>query len=158
MADATSDLGETLNDLFATIEARKGADPKASYTASLLAAGRARCARKFGEEAIETVIAGTQGDKTALAEEAADALYHLLVLLAANDLTPGGARSRPNPSRLRCAAASPARAPISPSKFAGSGGPRGLQARNGLTICPSTRVASLRPADQREIGAVHKDA
>jgi len=88
VADATHDLGETLRDLFATIEARRGADPKTSYTASLFAAGRARCAKKFGEEAVETVIAGAQGDKAGLAEEAADALYHLLVLLAVNDVTP----------------------------------------------------------------------
>lgn len=83
------DLGAKLAELFAVIEARKGADPEASYTAALLAAGRARCAQKFGEEAVETVIAAARNDGKALAEEAADALYHLLVLLAACEITPG---------------------------------------------------------------------
>lgn len=89
MTETKRDLGEILKELFAVIEARKGADPNASYTASLLSAGRERCAKKFGEEAVEAVIAGTQGDKKALAEEAGDTLYHLLVLLAANGLAPG---------------------------------------------------------------------
>ncbi len=78
-----NDLGATLSRLAATIEARKGAPADQSYTASLLAGGVARCAKKFGEEATETVIAAASGDARALAHEAADALYHLLVLLAA---------------------------------------------------------------------------
>jgi phosphoribosyl-ATP pyrophosphohydrolase len=89
MQGSTRDLGAALNELAAVIDARKGADPKASYTASLFAAGRERCARKFGEEAVEAVIAGATGDGKALAEEAGDALYHLLILLAANDVAPG---------------------------------------------------------------------
>lgn len=78
-----SDLGAVLGRLAATIEARRGASAESSYTASLLAGGAAKCAKKFGEEAIETVIAAASGDPGALAHEAADALYHLLVLLAA---------------------------------------------------------------------------
>jgi len=88
MPAKANDLGAVLDELFATIEARRGADPKSSYTASLLAAGPARCAKKFGEEAVEAVIAAVEGDKAALTEEAADTLYHLLVLLAAKGVTP----------------------------------------------------------------------
>jgi phosphoribosyl-ATP pyrophosphohydrolase len=77
-----------LDRLFATIAARKGADPKTSYTAQLLAAGVETCAKKFGEEAVETVIAGVAQGPKALAAESADALYHLLVLWAAAGITP----------------------------------------------------------------------
>ena len=78
---------EILARLAATIEARKGADPASSYTAKLLAGGRALAAKKFGEEAIETVIAAVQGDKEALAAESADVIYHWLVLLAASGVS-----------------------------------------------------------------------
>ena len=81
-------MSDTLDKLYATIAARKGADPSQSYTAKLLAAGVEKCARKFGEEAIETVIAAIQRDKTELAKESADALYHLMVLWAASGITP----------------------------------------------------------------------
>ncbi|MEM9495759.1 MAG: phosphoribosyl-ATP diphosphatase [Pseudomonadota bacterium] len=84
----TDTLGEVLSRLYAVIESRRGDDPKSSYTASLLTAGGERCAKKFGEEAVETVIAGAAGDKSALREEAADALFHLLVLLASRGVTP----------------------------------------------------------------------
>ena len=76
-------LGAELDRLAAVIASRKSADPATSYTASLLGAGTARCAKKFGEEAVETVVAAASGDQSALAAEAADALYHLLVLLEA---------------------------------------------------------------------------
>jgi phosphoribosyl-ATP pyrophosphohydrolase len=82
-----SDLSETLDRLAATISARKGADPAASYTAKLLSDGPERCARKFGEEAVETVIAAVSGDKDATASESADVLYHLLVLLASTGVS-----------------------------------------------------------------------
>ena len=78
-----SRFADVIARLQATIEARKGADPASSYTAKLLAGGPALAAKKFGEEAIETVIAAVQGDADALAAESADALYHWLVLLAA---------------------------------------------------------------------------
>ncbi|MBB4659974.1 phosphoribosyl-ATP diphosphatase [Parvularcula dongshanensis] len=81
-----SGIGETLDALMATVEARKGTDPKESYTASLLSAGRERCAKKLGEEAVEAALAGALGQKDELAAEAADVLYHLAVLLAANEI------------------------------------------------------------------------
>ena len=77
-----------LDRLFATILSRKGADAKSSYTAKLLQDGRAACAKKLGEEAVETVIASTGADKAALAHESADLLYHLMVLWAACELKP----------------------------------------------------------------------
>ncbi|MCB4379350.1 phosphoribosyl-ATP diphosphatase [Synechococcus sp. MU1644] len=79
----------TLEDLFATIEARKGADPESSWTAKLLAKGPEKCAEKFGEEAVEAIIEAVKDDKAALTSEAADVLYHLLVMLAARDVVLG---------------------------------------------------------------------
>jgi len=81
-------MSDALDKLFATIASRKGADAGTSYTAKLLAAGVEKCAKKFGEEATETVIAAIQKDKTELAKESADVLYHLLVLWAAGGITP----------------------------------------------------------------------
>ncbi len=75
-----------LQDLAATIEARKGADPDSSWTAKLLAKGPEKCAEKFGEEAIEAIIEAVRGDSARLTAEAADVLYHLLVMLAARDV------------------------------------------------------------------------
>ncbi len=72
---------DTLSRLAATIRARRSESADGSYTRQLLDAGPERCARKFGEEAIETVIAGLGQDNEALRAEAADLLYHLLVLL-----------------------------------------------------------------------------
>jgi len=77
----------TLDDLFATIEARKSADPDSSWTAKLLAKGPEKCAEKFGEEAVEAIIEAVKGDRDALTNEAADVLYHLLVMLAARDVS-----------------------------------------------------------------------
>jgi phosphoribosyl-ATP pyrophosphohydrolase len=73
--------------LAATIEARKGADPEASWTAKLLAKGPEKCAEKFGEEAIEAVIEAVKGDRARLTSEAADVLFHLLVMCAARDVS-----------------------------------------------------------------------
>ncbi|MEI2687089.1 MAG: phosphoribosyl-ATP diphosphatase [Cypionkella sp.] len=73
--------------LAATIESRKSADPKSSWTAKLLAKGPEKCAEKFGEEAIETIIEAVKGDRPRLICEAADTLYHLLVMLAARNVT-----------------------------------------------------------------------
>lgn len=81
-------MSDSLDKLFATIAARKGADASQSYTAKLLAAGVEKCAKKFGEEATEAVIAAIQKDKTELAKESADVLYHLAVLWAASGITP----------------------------------------------------------------------
>ena len=76
----------TLDDLYATITARKNADPSSSWTAQLLAKGPEKCAEKFGEEAIEAIIEAVKGDRAALTSEAADVLYHLLVMLASRDV------------------------------------------------------------------------
>jgi phosphoribosyl-ATP pyrophosphohydrolase len=76
-------MPDVLTRLAATIAARAGADPAASHTARLLAKGPAKCAEKFGEEAVEAIVAATLGDRAALTAEAADALYHLQVMLAA---------------------------------------------------------------------------
>src|ERR1700743_197003 len=81
-------MSDAIDRLFATIASRKGGDPGQSYTAKLLSAGVEKCAKKFGEEAVETVIAAIQRDKTELAKESADVLYHLLVLWAASGITP----------------------------------------------------------------------
>lgn len=75
-----------LDALWATIEARRGADPGSSWTAALLAKGPEHCARKMGEEAVEAVIEAVRGDRDALRAEAADLIYHLLVTLAARDV------------------------------------------------------------------------
>jgi phosphoribosyl-ATP pyrophosphohydrolase len=76
-----------LTRLAATIAARKSADPESSWTAKLLAKGPEKCAEKFGEEAIEAIIEAIKGDRAKLTAEAADVLYHLLVMLAARDVT-----------------------------------------------------------------------
>ncbi|MGJ8544945.1 MAG: phosphoribosyl-ATP diphosphatase [Sulfitobacter sp.] len=76
----------TLDALYNTILTRKSADPSSSWTAQLLAKGPEKCAEKFGEEAIEAIIEAVKGDTKALTSEAADVLYHLLVMLAARDV------------------------------------------------------------------------
>ena len=76
----------TLETLAATIAARRGADPEASWTAKLLARGPEKCAQKFGEEAVEAIVEAVRGDRERLTAEAADALYHLLVMLVARDV------------------------------------------------------------------------
>jgi len=77
-----------IDRLFARIAARRNEDPNTSYTAKLLAQGRLKCAKKLGEEAVETSLAAVAQDKQALANESADLLYHLLVLWAACELSP----------------------------------------------------------------------
>ncbi|MBN9026489.1 phosphoribosyl-ATP diphosphatase [Kaistia sp. MMO-174] len=76
----------TLSDLAAIIRNRAHSGDPGSYTAKLVAKGPSRCAKKFGEEAVEAVIAATEGNKAELTAEAADVLYHLLVMLEASDL------------------------------------------------------------------------
>jgi len=71
----------TLERLAALIRSRRSDSTQKSYTAQLLTAGTERCAKKFGEEAVETVIAAVSGDKQALVSESADLLYHWLVVL-----------------------------------------------------------------------------
>jgi phosphoribosyl-ATP pyrophosphohydrolase len=77
----------SLDRLAATIAARRGADPDTSWTARLLAKGPEKCAEKFGEEAVEAIIEAVKGDAARLTAEAADVLYHLLVMCAARDVT-----------------------------------------------------------------------
>jgi len=79
----------SLAALAATIAARKGADPESSWTARLLSQGPEKCAEKFGEEAIEAIVEAVRNDPEALTREAADVLYHLLVMLASRDITLG---------------------------------------------------------------------
>lgn len=76
-----------LDRLARTIASRSDADPETSWTAKLLAAGPEKAAEKFGEEAVEAVIEAVRGDRERLAAEAADVLYHLLVMLAARNVT-----------------------------------------------------------------------
>lgn len=78
-----------LERLFTVIDARRGSDPDTSYTARLFAEGRARIARKTGEEALEVVIAALSEGKEKVTAESADLLYHLLVLWADADVKPG---------------------------------------------------------------------
>lgn len=71
-----------LQRLAATVEARRGADPESSWTARLLSLGPEKCAEKFGEEAVEAIIEAVRGNRERLTAEAADVLYHLIVMLA----------------------------------------------------------------------------
>lgn len=77
----------TLERLADTIEVRKAAPAETSWTAKLLSQGPEKCAEKFGEEAVEAIVEAVKGDKAALTSEAADVLYHLLVMLAARDVS-----------------------------------------------------------------------
>ncbi|NVJ94366.1 MULTISPECIES: phosphoribosyl-ATP diphosphatase [unclassified Marivivens] len=77
----------SLYDLDKTIQSRKGADPESSWTAKLFSKGPEKCAEKFGEEAVEAIIEAVKGDREKLIGEAADSLYHLLVMCAARDVT-----------------------------------------------------------------------
>ncbi|SFN58847.1 phosphoribosyl-ATP pyrophosphatase [Roseovarius lutimaris] len=76
----------TLDELAKTIAARAAADPDTSWTARLLAKGPEKCAEKFGEEAVEAIIEAVKGDRAALTSEAADVLFHLLVMLQSRDV------------------------------------------------------------------------
>lgn len=80
---------DVLDRLFAVISSRRGADADASYTAGLFAKGRREIAKKLGEEAVETVLAGSAGDKEQTVRESADLLYHLFVLWAETGVAPG---------------------------------------------------------------------
>ena len=78
---------DTLTRLAATIAARRDADPEVSWVAKLHQRGVPVIARKLGEEALETVIAALSGSREELVSEAADTLFHLLVLLDAKDVS-----------------------------------------------------------------------
>lgn len=71
----------TIHDLAAIVDARAASGGEASYTRKLLDKGPMQCAKKFGEEAVETVIAAVEDDRDHLIAEGADLLFHFLVLL-----------------------------------------------------------------------------
>src|SRR3569623_1425242 len=77
----------SLEDLNERVAQRSSASPAESYTARLLRDGVDRCARKFGEEAVELIVSAVSRDKQGLTSEAADVIYHLLVLLRAADIS-----------------------------------------------------------------------
>lgn len=81
-----SNIGAALDALTDRIVSRRGDDPDTSYTAKLFSDGIEKCAKKLGEEGVETALAGALGKKDELVAESADLLYHLAVLLEANDL------------------------------------------------------------------------
>jgi phosphoribosyl-ATP pyrophosphohydrolase len=83
---ATAEQLAVLARLEGVIRSRRGADPESSHTARMLARGTRKCAQKFGEEAVETVVAAVAESRADLASEAADALYHLLIVLASRDV------------------------------------------------------------------------
>ena len=76
----------TLEKLFDLIESRAQVDPNTSWTAKLLAKGPEKCAEKFGEEAVEAIIEVIKDDRIKLVAEAADVLFHLLVMLKSRDV------------------------------------------------------------------------
>lgn len=78
--------GFTLESLEAIIARRAASDEAGSYTRQLLGKGMAKCAKKLGEEGVEAALAAVSGDRRELTKEAADVLYHLLVVLRAADL------------------------------------------------------------------------
>jgi phosphoribosyl-ATP pyrophosphohydrolase len=80
-------MSGVLERLAEIIAKRAGADPDGSYTAALLAKGPGKCAEKFGEEAVEAIVAAAGGDRAGLTYEAADVLYHLQVMLAASGVS-----------------------------------------------------------------------
>jgi phosphoribosyl-ATP pyrophosphohydrolase len=77
----------TLHDLAATVDARAASGGDSSYTKKLLDKGAEHCAKKFGEEAVELVIAAIENDRSHLISEAADVLFHMLVLLKSRGVT-----------------------------------------------------------------------
>ena len=76
----------TIHDLVTIIDARAASGAEVSYTRKLLDKGSEHCAKKFGEEAVETVIAAVENDRDRLIAESADLLFHLLVLLKSRDV------------------------------------------------------------------------
>ena len=94
-----------LEDLVKTINSRANADPSESWTAKLLAQGPEKCAEKFGEEAVEAIIEAVKGDNNALISEAADVIFHYLVMLKSREINFDDVmkelKSRTNKSGLR---------------------------------------------------------
>ena len=94
-----------LEDLVKIINSRADADPAESWTAKLLAQGPEKCAEKFGEEAVEAIIEAVKGDNNALISEAADVIFHYLVMLKSREINfddvMNELKSRTNKSGLR---------------------------------------------------------
>ena len=80
MPEPTGSDAAVMDRVYSVIEGRRGADPETSFVAKMLAAGRQRIAQKVGEEAVETVIAATAGDRGETVRESADVLFFLMVL------------------------------------------------------------------------------
>ena len=85
--ELSADQPFSLDDLARIVAERAGAGAEQSYTAKLLAGGPAGAAKKLGEEAVEAAIAAVQGNRAGLVAEAADVLYHLLVVLRAGGVS-----------------------------------------------------------------------
>lgn len=79
---------DVLDRLWGVILSRRDADPAVSHSARLLSRGAAKCAQKFGEEAVECLIEAVAGNRTALIAESADVLYHMLVMWVASGVRP----------------------------------------------------------------------
>ncbi len=79
---------DQLEKLSSDIAVKAGSSPVESYTAKLISKGVTKCAKKFGEEAVELALASISNDKQETTKEAADVLYHFLVLLQASGVTP----------------------------------------------------------------------
>ena len=77
-----------LDDLYQTIESRKGGNPKESHTAKLFQKGRNKICKKFGEEAVEVVVAALGESRAEVISESSDTLYHLLILWAEMGIEP----------------------------------------------------------------------
>ena len=75
-----------LENLIKIIDARATADPSESWTAKLLAQGPEKCAEKFGEESVEAIIEAVKGNNKELISEAADVLFHYLVMLKSRNI------------------------------------------------------------------------
>ena len=80
--------GNVIDELFAVIEQRKGADPDESYVARTFLRGREHVAKKVGEEGVEVALAGALGDKRNVVSESADLLFHLMILWSATGVSP----------------------------------------------------------------------
>ena len=87
MTRTSGKSGAGLERLYKKLLARRLADPEQSYTARLLNRGTSKIAQKLGEEAVETAIAAALKDRAGVIDESADVLYHLLVMLAAREVT-----------------------------------------------------------------------
>ena len=92
---------EELNTLFATIQDRASSKDSASYTRALLKKGSAECARKLGEESLETIIAALANNKKNAIAESADLLYHWLVLMQSLNIAPNEVYAELQRRRLR---------------------------------------------------------